>query len=184
MAVAAASLATNDVGYNIMVDAKSRNNAECTHAPSASACIAERLFDRLLVRLEEEQLSFGDLPITEELLWGMLHEFGFTSFLDRGKLCKRIYQKRLEDLTNRRSNNTKRLSSSNCTNTITGGDLSVAGQRCLAAACRSAHTMALDVCQATQDTNLWLQLLPTVANIGVNIQAYEIMQKHARNTRT
>ena len=67
------------------------------HTPSASACIAERLVERLLVRLEEEQLSFGDLPITEELRWGMLRELGFTSFLDRGKLCNRIYAKRLED---------------------------------------------------------------------------------------
>ena len=37
--------------------------------------------------------------------------------------------------------------------------------------------MALAVCQATQDTNLWLQLLPTVANIGANIQAYAIMEE-------
>ena len=83
MAAAAASLATKDVGYNIMADAKSFNNAISTHAPSASACAAESLFDRLLIRLEEEQLSFGDLPVLEELLWGMLHELGFTSFLDR-----------------------------------------------------------------------------------------------------
>ena len=65
MAAAAASLATKDVGDSIMVDAKNHNKAtivaECTQAPSTSACIAERLFNRLPVRLEEEQLSFVDL---------------------------------------------------------------------------------------------------------------------------
>ena len=158
MAAAAASLTTKGVGDNIMEDARTHHIAtivaERTQAPSAPASTADRLVERLLVRLEEQQISFVDLPITEELLWGMLHELGFTSFLDRGKLCKRIYAKRLEELTNRCSNKTKRLSSSNCTNTITGGHLSDTGQRGLAAACRSAHTMALAARQATQDTNL------------------------------
>ena len=93
----------------------------------------------------------------------------------QGDLCKKV-----EDSTSRRLDNTTRLSPSNWTTTNTDGLLSDPGQRGLAAAGRSAHTMALAVCQATQGTTLWLQLLPTVANIGVNIQAYDVMQETRR----
>ena len=41
------------------------------------------LWEKLLLRLDEEQLSLADLPITDELSWGMLYEFGFVSFLER-----------------------------------------------------------------------------------------------------
>ena len=115
----------------------------------------------------------------------MLHELGFTSFLHRGKLCKNIYAKQVETLTNRHLNNTTRLNFSNWANTSTDRVLSDTGQSSIAAACRFAHTMALAVRQVTQNTKLFLQLLFIGANIGANIQAYAFIQeKHTRNTRT
>ena len=72
MAAAAAALTTKGVGDSIVVDARIHHIAtivaECTQAPSAPACAAGRLFERLLVGLEEEQFSFLGFPVMEEIL--------------------------------------------------------------------------------------------------------------------
>ena len=52
--------------------------------------MAGELWQELLLRLEFEQICLDDLPTTEEPLWGTLKELGFTSYLDRVKLCKEI----------------------------------------------------------------------------------------------
>ena len=107
MAAALASLTANDVGDSAKGNVRNHHNttniiSQDTQALAAPpADTAHKLWERLLLRLEEEQLSFDDLPMTEELLWGMLYELGFVSFLERGKLCKRISAKRLEDSTRR-----------------------------------------------------------------------------------
>ena len=44
----------------------------------------------LLRKLEEVQLNLEDFPTREELLWGMLQELGFTSYVERCRLCKQI----------------------------------------------------------------------------------------------
>ena len=46
---------------------------------------------KLLRKLEEVQLNLEDIPTREELFWGMLQELGFTSYVERCKLCKQIY---------------------------------------------------------------------------------------------
>ena len=52
--------------------------------------MAGELWQELLLRLEFEQICLDDLPTTEEPLWGTFKELGFTSYLDRVKLCKEI----------------------------------------------------------------------------------------------
>ena len=52
--------------------------------------MADELWQELLLRLAYEQICLDDLPTTEEPLWGTLKEFGFTSYLDRVKLCEEI----------------------------------------------------------------------------------------------
>ena len=82
----------------------------------------------------------GDPPTTEELLWGMLYELGFTSFLERGKLCKRISAEKAAVPARHFIDNATRAIPGNCTTTNTIGLLSDPGQRGLAAACRSFST--------------------------------------------
>ena len=122
-----------------------------------------------------------DLPTTEEPLWGTLTELGFTSYLDRVKLCKEIIAGREKEAL--RGLPSKTFTPANTNNLVfskLNGLLYDSGQRGLAAACRSAHTMALTTCQTAQDTELWLQMPHTVASIGANIQAYEVMQETRR----
>ena len=68
--------------------------------------MADELWQKLLLRLHSEQLTYSDLPVTEELLWGTLKELGFDSYLDRTKLSKLIVAKRQEDATQNQSTNT------------------------------------------------------------------------------
>ena len=51
----------------------------------------QELWRELLRKLEEVQLNLEDLPTREEPIWGMLKELGFTSYVERCKLCKQIY---------------------------------------------------------------------------------------------
>ena len=100
MAAAAAALTTKGVGDSIVVDARIHHIAtivaECTQAPSAPACAADSLFERLLVGLEEEQFSFWGFPITEEILWGMLHELVLQAFWIAENYARRFMQKSLK----------------------------------------------------------------------------------------
>ena len=59
--------------------------------------MADELWRELLLRSECEQIYVNDLPTTEELLWGTLKELGFTSYLDRVKLCKEISARRQKE---------------------------------------------------------------------------------------
>ena len=52
--------------------------------------MADELWREVLLRLDCEQICLDDFPTTEEPLWGTLKELGFTSYLDRVKLCKEI----------------------------------------------------------------------------------------------
>ena len=143
--------------------------------------MAGELWQELLLRLEFEQICLDDLPTTEEPLWGILKELGFTSYLDRVKLCKEITAGKQKVASCVSSSKTSTLVGT--TNPVSSqfiGLLSDSGQRGLAVACRSAHTMALATCQTTQDAELWLQMPHTVASIGANIQAYEVMQETRR----
>ena len=140
--------------------------------------MAKELSQKLLLRLHSEQLSYRDLPVTEELIWGTLKELGFDSYLDRTKLCKLIIAKRHEDAVQYLpTDTTTALGPNGLTITNADGLLSEAGQRGLAVACRSAHTMALTVCQTTEDASLWLQMPRSVTTIGTTTQAYEITQE-------
>ena len=143
--------------------------------------MADELWQELLLRLEYEQICLDDFPTTEEPLWGTLKELGFTSYLDRVKLCKEISAGRQKEAL--RVVPSKTFTPANTTNPVSSQLNCVlfdSGQRGLAAACRSAHTMALTTCQTTQDTELWLQMPRTVASIGADIQAYEVMQETRR----
>ena len=104
---------------------------------------------------------------------------GLQQLLGPRKIVQGDHRKRQEVATRLLINTTEPLSTNNLT-TSSDGLLSNPGQRGLAVACRSAHTMALSVCQTTKDTRLWLQMPHTVATIGSNIQAYEIMQEARR----
>ena len=133
------------------------------------------------------QLNLEDLPTREELLWGMLQELGFTSYVERCELCKQICASKASPTKHTTSDST--YSTSTCNNNVDiVGLLSRPGKRGLEAACRSAYEMATSVCQNTQDTTLWLQMPHTVTNIGANIKAYEIMQvirkKHPDSSNT
>ena len=143
--------------------------------------MADQLWQKLLLRLHSEQLTYRDLPVTEELLWGTLKELGFDSYLDRTKLCKLIIVKRHEDIVqNLPTDTTTALGPNGLTITNADDLLSEPGQRGLAVACRSAHTIALIVCQMTEDASLWLQMPRTATTIGTTMQAYEIMQETRR----
>ena len=63
---------------------------QATPASKAPPDTTQVLWTKPLLRLEEEKLGLDDLPTTEEPLWGMLYELSFTSYLERGKLCKQI----------------------------------------------------------------------------------------------
>ena len=137
---------------------------QATPASKARPDTTQVLWSKLLIRLEEEQLGLDDLPTTEEPLWGMLYELGFTSYLERGKLCKQIRPGKLTPSTKHSPDNSTRITPADNTITNTTGLLSHPGQRGLDAACRSAYKMAISACQTIQDTTLWLQMPPTVTN--------------------
>ena len=65
--------------------------------PTSTPNVDESLEDKqeswgkLLRKLEERQLNLEDLPMREELPWGMLQELGFTSYVERCRFCKQIY---------------------------------------------------------------------------------------------
>ena len=135
--------------------------------------MAGELWQELLLRLDAEQICLDDLPTTEEPLWGTLKELGFTSYLDRVKLCKEITAGKLKVASGLPSSKTSTLGGTAIpVSSQFIGLLSDSGQRGLAVACRSAHTMSLATRQTTQDAELWLQMPHTVASIGANIQAY------------
>ena len=50
-----------------------------TSTPKDPQVNKQVLWTKSLLRLEEEQLDLEDLPISEELFWGMLQELSFTS---------------------------------------------------------------------------------------------------------
>ena len=163
MAATSAPAATYDCSSNPTIRQWNHYNTptsttQVTLAPKAPPDTTHSLWGKLLLRLEEEQLSLGDLPTTEELLWGMLYELGFTSFLERGKLCKRINAEKLAVPAKHFIDNSTRAIPGNCTTTNTTGLLSDPGQRGLDAAGRSAYKIAVTVCQTTHDTTLWLQM--------------------------
>ena len=158
-----------------------------TSTPKDPLVNKQELWTKLLLRLEEEQLDLEDLPISEELFWGMLKELGFTSYLERCRFCKQISEMNATLLKHPTSVSTC-ATATDSINVNTIGLLSRPGKRGLDVACRSAYEMATSVCQNTQDTTLWLQMPHTVTNISANIKAYEIMQairkKHPDSSST
>ena len=82
MAAASAPLTTNDSSSNPTMYMWNHHNTpttttQVTQASKAPPDTTHLFLGKLSLRLEEEQLSLGDLPTTEELLWGMLYGFGF-----------------------------------------------------------------------------------------------------------
>ena len=73
---------------------------QTTSALKAPPDTTQVLWSKLLLRLEEEQLCLEDLPATEEPVWGTLYELGFTSYLERGRVCKQINAIRAHSLQN------------------------------------------------------------------------------------
>ena len=117
----------------------------------------------------------------------MLQELGFTSYLERCRVCKQISEMKATLLKQPTSVSTC-ATATNSINANTVGFLSRPGKRGLDVACRSAYEMATSMCQNTQDTTLPLQMPHIVTNISANIKAYEIMQairkKHPDSSST
>ena len=97
----------------------------------------------------------GDFPTTEEPWWGTFKELGFTNYVDRIKFCKDITARKQKEALRRLPSKT--ITPVNTINPVSykfNGLRFNSGEISLAAACRSAHTMALTTCQTTQDTQL------------------------------
>ena len=140
--------------------------------------MADELWHKLQHLLHAEELSYKDLPLTEELLWGTLSELGFHSYPDRAKFSKQLMRKLQKEACQEPSVDiTAALVTNKHTSANKDGRLSVPGSRGLAAACRSAHEMASTACQTTMGACLWVRMPRTVSPIGATMQAYEIMQE-------
>ena len=117
--------------------------------------MADELWRKLFIRLDCKQICMGDLPTTEEPWWGTLKELGFTNYVDRIKFCKDITARKQKEALRRLPSKT--ITPVNTINPVSckfNGFRFNSGERSLAAACRSAHTMALTACQTTQDSKL------------------------------
>ena len=115
---------------------------QATSAPKAPPDTTQVLWSKQLLRLEEEQLGLADIPTTEEPLWGTLYELGFTSYLERGRLCKQTNARKGTLPTKHSTDSSTRITPADSTISNTTGLLSRPGQRGLDAACRSAYKMA------------------------------------------